>query len=307
MNSMKYLALAAACASLAACGGGGDGVASTPTPPAPPPAPNTSLLAPLGTETFVNDATTGNVNYPKTDEYGTATSGPSTLTISYDAPSSRYTVSTTGRSQTFTSSNIDTALSNAQIAVYKKVNGKVTDTLTLTKPGTSGALTYKYVGAGFWQQTTDGSTAVSGTLDSFTYGVKTPDASVPRTGNASYSIDLLGTMAWGDTLMALRGNGTMTVDFAASNLNFTGNYYETNANTGGTNGPNQFGGAANLSTSANALSGKLFLHNGFTPPMVADLTGRFYGPGAEEVGAAWNYADPISKIAGTGTITGRKP
>jgi len=99
---------------------------------------------------------------PTNGTAGTTSGGPSTLSVSYDATSKDYTISVAGRSQTFAPGDINASKSSSSGAtVYIKTSGSTTDSLTLTNAGTSGALTYEYVGAGFWQRTVQGAGTVS--------------------------------------------------------------------------------------------------------------------------------------------------
>jgi hypothetical protein len=253
--SVALLALA----TLSACGdGGGGGVASTPTPPPPPappspppppPPPNTSLINLTSSESFVNDAATGSANFPKTGTGQTATATPTAMTVAYDLASKGYTLTVGSRSLTFLPSDIDAAQSNAGVAVYVKRNGTTTDSLSLTKPGTAGRFTYEFVGGGFWQRTTDGAAAVSGSFDAFSYGKPTTDAAVPRTGRAEYAIDVLGVETVPNNVLGITGTGTTQIDFTTGDLTLKGTLTGTRFGTAG------FGGGGKMSSTANAFTG----------------------------------------------------
>lgn len=207
---------------LSACGGGG-GVNSTPTPPTPTPTPpptsaNADMITLTQSEDFTNDAVTGSATYSKEGSRTAASSAPSALSVIYDAASRTYTVSTGERSQSFAQAHMDSSLGNAQITVFKRVSGATTDTFTLTNAASSGDLTYRYVGGGFWQRTIDSTTSVNGAFDAFTYGVETPDAALPRTGGASYAVDLLGVVASPDALYSMSGDGTLTANLLTGSV-----------------------------------------------------------------------------------------
>jgi len=302
-----------ACVLLTACGGsGGGGVASTPTPPSAPspsPSPNTSLFAPLTSESFANDAATGSATFAGITMPGSAASTP--LTVSYNATAGSYTVATNGRSQTWGVSS-QTA-GTAQTSDYRVTKGDTDDILTLTKPGTSGPLTYQYVGGGFWQRSVNAGNSVSGSFDAFTYGVPTPDAARPRTGQASYDVTLLGTMAtasWPYPL-ALSGSGLLVADFANGKVTSAGTLRGTD--TGGTNatiyGDVPFASSATIG-STGTFNG---LFNFADATMKGDINGRFYGPNAEEVGAVFNATgtsastpNATSPNVAVGAIIGRR-
>ncbi len=305
---------------LSACGGGG--ISSTPAPPTsgptpspsptpsptptpPPTTANADLLNLTKSETFTNDGVTGSASYPNSGTNGTTSSAKATIGIVYDAATKTYTITNGSRSRAFAPGTLDGALSNSKQNVFKIVNGSTTDTLALNKPGTSGALTYKYVGAGFWQRTTNGSSNTSGTFDAFTYGVETPDAAVPRSGNANYSIDLQGTAAYLDEPTSILGAGNMLVRFDTGAIDISGEANETIVRTGMTNGPFGFFGSALLASNRNSFAGKLTLnHLGGLVDSGDSLFGRFYGPNAEEVGAAW-FLHTVDGVSAAGTITGR--
>lgn len=307
--------------SLAACGGGtGGGVNSTPTPaPAPTPTPtptptpppstaNADLLTLTQSESFTNDATTGSVNYPKSGGSGTSTSATANISIVFDAASRTYTITNGARTQSFGSANLDAAASNSQISVFKKTSGTTTDTLTLTKPGTTGALNYKYVGGGFWQRTVDGATAITGDLDAFTYGVETPEAAIVRTGGASYAVDLLGAVARPHALFSLSGSGSLTVNFfdgaITGGSSFNG-ARETQSDNGapGLTGLWRFSGT--LASAQNAITGTMSLYDDSSAPVRGAASGRLFGPGSDEIGIAFrgSGADGTNAV---GVLVGRK-
>lgn len=300
---------------VSACGGGG-GVNSTPTPPpAPVPTPtptptptsrNTSLNAPLVSETFVNDATTASGTFPTSSNLA---AGPSTLTFSYDQSSQAYTVQTASRTQTFRPADKDPTQSSAAITTYKRVAGAITDLLTLTNPGSSGSLRYTYVGGGFWQRSVQGASTVDGTFDSFTYGVKTPDTAVPRSGSATYDLDLLGVLARasGGAPYGMSGTGQMTVDFSTNGFSGGGTADLTDPFSGTLAERNPFTLNGTVSASANALSGA-FVYDPQGNRYVGGLTGRFFGPAADEFGAAVSATPQNQAFPGalTAALLGRK-
>ena len=220
---------------------------------------------------------------------------PITATISYEAANKSYTLTVDGRSQVFSPSDIDAGQSSAGANVYVKQNGDVTDSLTLTRPGTSGHLAYRYVGSAFWQRTTQGSVAISGTVDALVYGVETPNASLPRTGHAYYDVDLLGAFTQPSSIGAVSGQGNLMADFATGGI-------VTNISFGGGNGA--FSGIGKLSSSSNQFSGNfnaIVLGGGYN----GTFNGMFFGPAAQEVGAAFS-SDASTGSVFVGTIMGRQ-
>jgi len=216
------------------------------------------------------------------------------VTIEYSATDRSYTVTTDGRSQTFRPADIDAARSSAAATVYIRTNGGTADVLTLTKPGTSGRLTYQYVAGGFWERTVSGATSTSGSVDGFAYGVETPDAALPRSGTANYGIDLIGVMGYPNSAPSpLAGRGTLYVDFAKGSIVITGE----------ADGGTTFNGTATIASASNNFSGRFEYYS--LGSMTGQIDGRFFGPGAQEVGAAWHVKNNGGNAA-AGIILGRK-
>ncbi|WP_193378008.1 hypothetical protein [Sphingomonas elodea] len=329
-HSASSIAALAACVLLSACsgGGGGGGVGSTPAPgagtgtapaPSPTPAPSTtptpsptptpsstpnaSLLALSNSETFGTDASAIAANYPA-NSAGTVTASSPTISVAFDAVTGNYTVTSGNRSQIFRPADKDTANSSAQLTILQRTVGDTTDSLTLTNTGTSGPYRYQYVGAGFWQRTVQSGGALSGTVDAFTYGVRTPISAVPRTGLASYAVDLIAVQAYPAELASLAGTGQLDVDFTGGNLSISGSGRSLGLVQGRTV-VFDFLGRATLASASNQFTGTMSLSS-FGES--GSLAGRFYGPGAEEIGATFAATSNTSDgaIRTVGTITGRK-
>jgi hypothetical protein len=258
------------------------------------------LITLTQSESFTNNAATGSASYPKTGGAGTSSASGVGLTVIYDAPSRTYTITDPARSQSFAAATRDAATSTTQQDVFKIVNGEVTDTLTLSKAATSGKLTYKYVGSGFWQRTTDNATATSAFVDAFTYGVETTDAAMRRTGAASYDVDLLGVVAYTDGVSRIEGTGVLLADFETFTIE-TGITNTEYPALGGSNPFPAFQGTATISSTANGFSGPFEM--GFF--RAGTWLGRFYGPDTKEVGATFFAKDAVTGLSTVGTITGR--
>jgi len=282
------------CLMLQGCGGdGGGSVASTPTPPnTPPPAgANASLLGTLKSETFVNDASQGSLNVVSAVN-ATATASAATAAFVYDAGSQTYTMTVAGKSQSFGPSSIDASLSNSEITTYVVKSGQTTDTLTLTKAGTSGHDTYQYVGAAFWQNTTvTSNTSGNGNFYAVAYGEPTPASGVPTTGTASYGIDLIGAENSGfsnQVAVGFVGTGTVNVNFATGALALSG-----------TAAGGSFSGGANLSSSG-TFSGAFDLQSSLINSQ-GQMAGRLYGPTGQEIGGTFSTNGNSGSSAGTDT------
>jgi hypothetical protein len=127
-----------------------------------------------------------------------------------------------------------------------------------------------------------------------TYGEPTPTAAVPLSGVGTYAIDLIG--AYGAaainqvSIYAITGQGQLGIDFATGKLVLGG------TTTGGA----MFTGSGTLSSTGS-----------FTGPLDIDtigygqLTGRLYGPGAQEVGGSFYLSNNNGDAVGSGVIIGR--
>lgn len=292
---------------LAACGGGGGGgPVSTPPPagggggtptPTPPPGTNDDLLAPLVSETFTNVASRATAAFNGSNVTGSTSS--ITATISYNSGNQNYTLSTPTGSISFGPGDIDNSQGSAGAVVYVKTSGNRQDSLTVTRPGTSGPLTYRYVGGAFWQSITQtSSTSLTGSIDSIVYGVETAAGNVPVSGSANYDIDLIGARTTTNDLIGLAGIGTASVDFASGDIIIVGRI--TIGSPFGNNG--SFIGLADIDAGG-TFTGTLTIEDGEF--LDGQLTGRFFGPDAAEIGAAFRATGPVGMVA-TGAIMGRQ-
>ena len=284
----------------------------TPTPtPAPSPTPtpsptnppvNASLLALTASESFDNNATGfAGTFYPDARACG-CLAATRALTIRFDTATGGYTVDDGVNAETFLPGDVDASQSNSVLRVYRHAGANGDYTLSLTLPGTSGALTYRYVGAGFWQRADMAANGESAfRFNAFTYGVETAQAVLPRAGSGAYAVDLVGSLGYG-VLESLVGGGTLQVDFATGRVVTSGEVREILTSTGATITSSTFVGIAQLAAGANAFSG-LFAFSG--GDLAGTLDGRFYGPGAEEVGAAWSAANADGRAA-AGVLIGRQ-
>ncbi|WP_213982492.1 transferrin-binding protein-like solute binding protein [Sphingomonas sp. dw_22] len=227
--------------------------------------------------------------------------GQANISIHYDAATQSYTVDALGMVQTFGPSDIDASQSSNEIDVYLKSTATTSDSLSLTRPGSSGPLTYRYVGGGFWQRVTANADSTDFAIDSFIYGVQTPISDVPRTGQAVYPVTLIGGL--GDDLpVALSGLGMLQADFASGEINTSGTMLFVSIN-GVVLGSTSFTGAGAIGSGTNGFTGTFaFNESGM---FNGTMNGHFYGPGASEVGAAW-YATQADGRVAAGTLIGRQ-
>lgn len=288
---------------LAGCGGGsggGGGPVSTPAPPAsggsgggtPTPTPtNDDLLTPLASETFTAIAARGSGSYPTNGSSGSTQSGGASVSISYDANSRSYTVNAGGTRQTFDQGDVEQQATDSQITTYLIQNGNTSESLVLTKPGTSGNLTYRYVGAGVWQRTTESSSSISATVNAFVYGMRTPTSGVPTTGSANYGVNMIGIYATPRAPQALNGFGDLSIDFGTGGLTGSGIASGFDVVYGETT---DYSWQANADISSNgSFSGSLSIGS-----VNAALNGAMFGPEAEEIGAAFSGSAGGNSVVG---------
>ncbi|WP_394652612.1 transferrin-binding protein-like solute binding protein [uncultured Sphingomonas sp.] len=242
-------------------------------------------------------AATGSASFPTSGAAPTTAASQATATVRFDLATRGYTITVGGRSQTFLPSDMDAAQSTDVLAVYVRRNGDTVDSLTITKPGTSGRFTYQYVGSGFWQRTVKGSNAISGNFDAFAYGVTTPAGAVPRTGRAEYAIDLIGVETVRDNVIGITGQGTTQVDFASGGIVTHGT-----AIGAITKDRALFSSEALLSSSANSFTGNFRLED--FGVFSGQIDGKLYGPAAQEIGAAFSARNSDGRVV-VGALTGR--
>jgi hypothetical protein len=300
---MKPSLVAAGCAMLAACGGGsGGGVNSAPMPIATAPAPNSALADLHSNQSFDTNSASATATFDlAADQVTSGTSAPSSIQVNYDAAAKSYTVATTGRSETFTPGEIQAGTLPGET---RYLAGQ--DLLTLVTTPYSGTIPNQYVGMGYWQRNALSGTTQNTTFDSFVYGFATPAGAVPRTGSAGYITDVFGLYTVpGKEPKAISGAGTFQVDLLQGIFQTKAfvNEFALTSDTFGSGGTIVFQGAGHL-TSGNGFSGNVS-YSGFNGTVAGTMSGRFYGPNAEELGASFS-ADNAAGAALTGSMTGRR-
>jgi hypothetical protein len=155
-----------------------------------------------------------------------------------------------------------------------------------------GLNTLQYVGLGAWS-VDEGEDVEFG---HYIAGYQTPPGAVPTTGTASYTGKASGLVLMQDkTSAALEGDASLAVSFslgAASGVltNMTARHDTTQTKWNDVLLFTNFGprGAISGTTQADSAPGTPFaLKSGAT----GTVTGRFYGPAANELGAVWTLSD----------------
>lgn len=243
------------------------------------------------------------VNAGKPTGYGNY--AKATTSVRYDAGTQSYIVRDTGSASatsTFAPANIVGAESNATHTVYRKTSGGTTETLRLFNPGGGNpVMALTYASYGHWRKTTpggawNGNTAQSDTY--FVYGIKTTGAQMPRVGSASYNTVLDGTFANGTALYTVSGTGSINANFAAGSLSFSATPVGTPSA-----GPVLNFGVINGSGSIN-FNAASFGASGSNGSYSMSMSGYFFGPTAQEVGAVFRLNG--SGGNGTGAMVGKQ-
>jgi hypothetical protein len=167
------------------------------------------------------------------------------------------------------------------------MSGCYSDLQTVTHTG-AGSFVYTYTAFATFAQGGDSFTSGASANDTLAvFGFLTPAASVPRSGSATYTLDLMGTKP---------GTGSGKVDFGGGTYSFSGTLNSNNVGTfGGT-----FSSNGTLASSANGFSGYIDVttkldYAGSSGAMVNQTTtyrgvlgGAFFGPQAQELGGVFN-------------------
>jgi len=172
----------------------------------------------------------------------------------------------------------------------------------MTRPGTSGPLTYQYVSGGAWERATLTDDVLDFSYDPFTFGIETPDMALRRTGTGTYAVSLVGARAM-ERPYAMAGSGTMQVDFQQGELSSSGVLTTIDISSGLIKSIGIFFGDAALSSSMNAFSGEFSMDDG--KRFTGGWAGRFYGPDSQEVGAVWHLTSSDGEVA-AGYMLGRE-
>lgn len=221
------------------------------------------------------------------------------LTIAYDVTTNSYTLSVAGRSQTF--GPADLIEQGPGYVDYDKAASAGGEYLTLFRVPSTGGSPSQYVGIGLWQRNLISGDQPEVQLSTFTYGLNTPAAAVPRSGTAGFSIVTLGVAAApGREPRVFEGSGTFSTDFGAGVFKLQSSHTETGliSGEGIVGGGIELLGSGRLSASDGTFSGNI-LYGGTDADIAGTLSGRFYGPSAQELGASFAAGN-----ANGATVTG---
>lgn len=243
--------------------------------------------------------------WQSTVKYSTTSTGASgfgnyaraTSKVVYDPVAGTYLVRDTGSlttTATFGPSNLNSSAGNfstygTATNSFRRLNQSPSNTLI--------ALTY--VDYGQWRRTSTSGATTSVNDTYLVWGSRTPAASVPRTGSATYSTVLDGTFVNKNGAYAVSGAGSLLANFAGGTIS-----YDATAT-----GAKEVGvGSINFGTMTGTGSISFF-SGGFSGRGVADaegykmdVVGNFYGPAAQEVGGLFRITGNLGQ--GQGAIVG---
>jgi hypothetical protein len=259
------------------------------TAAAPAQAANSSLTSLTESQTF--PAIQSTIKYTKvstTKASGQGNYARATSSVIYDKATNSYILRDTGNTalkSTFDLDNAD-ASSTAEFTVVKH---GANESLRIYNPGaTIQGIALTYTGYGQWRRTGTPAygtgTAVNDTY--FVYGLKTPSASMPTTGGASYTTALDGTYANKTGVYAITGTGNLAADWGARSLTYSatlaGSREGDSAALAGlgalTGGIGTIGSRGSSFQSRTSATG-----GGYS----LGVMGYFFGPAANEVGGVF--------------------
>lgn len=250
------------------------------------------------------------VNVPavqSTIKYSTTATGASlygnyaraTSKVVYDSAAGTYVVRDTGSlstTATFGPSNL--VSSSGDFSTY----GTATNSfrrLNLSPSNTVIPLTY--VDYGQWRRTSTsgGTTSVNDTY--LVWGSRTPNASIPRIGSASYNTIVDGTFVNKTGAYAVTGSGNLTATFDTASIAYSQTATGTKEVGSGSINFGTMTGTGSINFASGVFNGR-----GVTDAegYKMDVTGNFFGPSAQEVGGLFRITGNGGN--GQGAIVGHQ-
>lgn len=197
--------------------------------------------------------------------------------------------------------------SNPIADVFRGVVGLVTNTLQLTRTGSGSRFGTRFVAGGLLQRNELVGGVDQTQATSFVFGLRTPDAEMPRTGSANFGVGLLGSYAGSPGLQPLTGGGVLSLDFASGRLTGSGTgtaRWAVGSTAPSVFLPNYFNWAVDsqLAATGNRLQGTINLEFTRDQRLTGPVDGRLFGPGGSEIGASFSAG--LGQQGAVGTITG---
>ena len=198
--------------------------------------------------------------------------------------------------------------SNALYNIFKSSDAGGANTVNLTRIGATSLAGTRYVTGGTWLRQSGPPTALLTQLQAFTLGVRTSAADIPRTGVGSFGIVLTAQNGFGGSLTQVDGSGLFTTDFGTGRWTVAGTTNGRGALPAGSVPTLQLGvfsGSGALLGGDLGFDGKIFI--GFPGNTNNEVvSGRFYGPGAAEVGASFGDRSLTGDSFFAGTFIGKR-
>ena len=290
---MKRLVTAGAMAFLSACGSGGGGT-NTPMITTVPFSSFSAIqanqavtfsggMSEVVTGTISGTAVTpGIINLDTTSTTGTLTYGTNRAlsAVSVVTPSASISFSRTGAGNSFNCTSGVCGLTS-------------TNATAIVIDPTTSPLGWNYQTFGVWNRATSLTSFDAGV---FSFGSPTPATALPTTGTATFN-GLANGFFVDSTHTAFFTTAQMTANVIWSTTAPTITFSTTNTTVVGITAPSSIGtsnSGLNLNAAiaypagTNAFSGTVTSNNGMT----GTLTGRYFGPNAEEVGGLYNLSNP---------------
>ena len=224
------------------------------------------------------------------------------IQIAYLPGNGSYVIVREGKQSEFRNAPaIDATTPNIVYAEFVNTFAGGQENLLVTTPPASGTDRLNWVGQGLYFSTTDrtgGGFDVS--ADAFHYGYPTASGDVPTTGEATYSVAVLGFLTENNQfprILRTSNPGLLTANFGTGSVSVDGIGYTVDLVTGNPAGDLRYVGTASIGSSG--FSGNFDIGG-----IAGTWNGLFYGPAAREVGAAFRGSG--SGVNYVGTLVGSR-
>lgn len=224
------------------------------------------------------------------------------MSVRFDAASSSYTISSAAFVESFGPADRLPDRTAGEF-MFRRGTGDQTNFLSLVTTPFTPSVSNQFVGLGFLQRNSRQADCQDTTFTVFAFGLDTPATAVPRLGSGRFAVDVFGFETFpGAEPNAFQGRGRFDVDFISglfsTNTNFTVRGLVTGREIFG--GGLDLIGGGRLSSSDGRFLGDVVYRN----QLGGMLSGRFFGPNANEVGASFAGAGADGR-AFSGAFTGQ--
>jgi hypothetical protein len=225
------------------------------------------------------------------------------LSISYDASTGTYLLTGGSLSDAFGPDDRSDGGGATGIARYSIGPAGDPHLLTIVTKPPGRTEPNRYVALGLWQHDGPGGADY---FDFFTFGFPTPPGGLPRSGQLTYQVDVSGIVtAIGAQAASFAGQGSFVVDIATGQYFTEATLSESDLLTGtGIADALLLSGSGSLTSDQTGFSGSI-VYRGHTAIVPGTMTGLFYGPAGEELGATFGGED-VSGGTIVGAMTGQR-